>query len=149
VPADPYTLGREVERLVGEDRVPTEVLERLCAEYGGVGTASWPPREPSLPRRSAAIFSGAVRRLARRARGTSTETPTAFCLDGADAIEVLFNAAYDSELAMLDELVERAGLGWKCRAEVAGSPCHYMNVGTTSCGGCGADEQQGKEEPDG
>jgi hypothetical protein len=146
VPADPYTLRREAERLVGEDRVPVEELERLCREYGGIGLAGPPSRRPWLRHRGSMILAVAVRRLVHRPR---VEVPAALRLDGAEAIEVLFNAAYDSELAMLDELVERAGLGRKCRAEVAGFPCHYMNVGTTSCGGCGADEQQGKEEPDG
>lgn len=146
MPADPYTLRREVERLVGEDRVPVEELERLCREYGGIGLAGPPSRGPWLGHRGAMILAVAVRRLTHRPRA---EAPAALRLDSAEAIEVLFNAAYDSELAMLDELVERAGLGWKCRAEVAGFPCHYINVGTTSCGGCGADESEGKEDPDG
>jgi hypothetical protein len=146
VPADPYTLRREAERLVGEDRVPAEELERLCCDYGGVGSAEPPSRHSWLGHRGAMILAVAVRRLTHRHR---PELPTALRLDGAGAIEALFNAAYDAELAMLDELVERAGLGWKCRAEVAASPCHYMNVGTASCGICGADESEGKEEPDG
>lgn len=37
----------------------------------------------------------------------------------------------------------------KASAEVAGFPSLYMNVGTVVCGGCGADESQEKEEPDG
>lgn len=146
MPADPCTLRREAERLVGEDRVPTEELERLCSEYGGIGSSGPLSRRPWLRHRGAMILAVAVRRLVHPPR---VEVPAALRLDGAGAIELLFNAAYDSELAMLDELVERAGLGWKCRAEVAGSPCHYMNVGTTSCGGCGAEESEGKEEPDG
>lgn len=75
--------------------------------------------------------------------------PAALRLDGVGAIEELFNAAYDRELANLDELVERAGLGWKCRAEAGGFPCLYMNVGAGTCGGCGAGEAEGKEEADG
>lgn len=144
--ADPYTLRCEAERLVGEDRIPTEELERLCREYGGIGPASPPSRGPWLRHRAAMILAVVVRRLAHRPR---VEVPAALRLDGAEAIETLFNAAYDSELVMLDELVERAGLGWKCRAEVAGFPCHYMNVGTDECGGCGAGEQEGKEDSDG
>lgn len=146
MPADPYTLRREAERLVGEDRVPTEELERLCSEYGGIGSAAAPSRRSWLGHRGAMIFVLAARRVADR---YFAETPAALLLDGAEAIELLFNAADDSELVMLDELVERAGLGWKCRAEVAGFPCHYMNVGTASCAGCGAEESEGKEEHDG
>jgi hypothetical protein len=146
VPADPYTLRCEAERLVGEDRVPSEELERLCSEYGGIGSAGPPSRRSWLGHRGAMILAVAVRRLVDRSRPA---LPAALRLDGAEAIELLFNAAYDSELAMLDELVERAGLGWKCRAEVAGFPCHYMNVGTASCAGCGAEESEGREEPDG
>lgn len=144
--ANPYALRREAERIVGEDRVPAEELERLCGSYGGIELAGPPSRGPWLRHHAAMILAVAVRRLACRLRA---EAPAALRLDGAAAIEGLFNAAYDSELSMLDELVERAGLGWKCRAEVAGFPCHYMNVGTAVCGGCGATEAQGKEEPDG
>lgn len=143
---DPYTLRTEAERIVGEDRLPTEELERLCSLYGGGAPDRSPSRRSWLRHRAAMIFVLATRRVADR---HLAEVPAALRLDGAEAIEELFNAAYDSELAMLDELVERAGLGWKCRAEVAGFPCHYMNVGTTSCGGCGAEESEGKEEPDG
>ncbi len=144
--ADPYTLRREAERIVGEDRVPVEVLEQLVADCGGVGSADPSSRAPWLRHRAAMIFAVAVRRLTRRSR---VEIPAALRVDGAEAINELFNAAYGAELAMLDELVERAGLGWKCQAEVAGFPCHYMNVGTATCGGCGTNEEQGKEEPDG
>ena len=142
VPLDPYTLRCEAERLVGEDRVPGEELERLCSEYGGMG----PARRPSPRHRGAVILAVALRRLLDRHR---VEVPAVPRPDGAEAIEALFKAAHDSELAMLDELVERAGLGWRCRAEVAGSPCHHMNVGSAGCGGCGAGESEGKEEPDG
>jgi hypothetical protein len=148
--SDPYAMRVEVERLVGEDRVPAEVLERLLADYG-----DGPPRaEPrrALNRRVAAAISSVrrrARRAARRPRRPGLETPAALRLDGAEAIDVLCNAAHDSELAMLDELVERGGLGWKCQAEIADFPCHYMNVGTTTCGGCGAGEAQGKEKGDG
>src|SRR5712671_4951548 len=45
VAPDPYTVRCEVERLVGEGRIPTEELERLRAEYG--------EREPDLPTESA------------------------------------------------------------------------------------------------
>lgn len=31
---DPYAIRCEAERIIGEDRVPTEVLERLIADYG-------------------------------------------------------------------------------------------------------------------
>jgi hypothetical protein len=41
VPSDPYTLRREAERVIGEDRVPAEELERLLAAYGDS------PQEPS------------------------------------------------------------------------------------------------------
>jgi hypothetical protein len=146
VPADRYTLRCEAERLVGEDRVPSEELERLCSEYGGIGSADPPPRPSWLGHRGAMILAVAMRRIVDRHRPAAR---AALRLDGAEAIELLFNAAYDSELAMLDELVERAGLGWKCRAEAGGSACHYMNVGTASCAGCGAEESEGKEEPDG
>jgi hypothetical protein len=92
------------------------------------------------------ILAVAMRRIVDRHHPVLRAAPSR---DGAAAIELLFNAAYDSELAMLDELVERAGLGWKCRAEVGGSPCHYMNVGTQRCVGCGAEESEGQEGPDG
>lgn len=92
------------------------------------------------------MFVIAARRVADR---HFAKTPAALLLDGAKAIDVLFTAAYDSELAMLGELVERAGLGWRCRADAAGSPCHYMNVGTERCAGCGAEESDRREEPDG
>jgi hypothetical protein len=141
--ADPHVLRCQAERIVGEDRVPVEELERLCSEYGGIGLAGPPSRGPWLRHRAAMIFAVAVRRFAHR---PCVEVPAALRLDGAEAIEVLFNAAYDSELAMLDELVERAGLGWKCQAKVAGFSCHYMNVGASHCGGCGAVECQGKED---
>lgn len=143
---DAYALRSEAERIVGEDRVPAEVLERLVADYGGRAHAAPPAHTDWLGHRAAMIFVVAVRRIVDCHRPV---LPAALRLDGAGAIEELFNAAYDSELAMLDELVERAGLGWKCRAEVGGSPCHWMNVGTATCGGCGATEAQGKEEPNG
>lgn len=146
MPADLYTLRCEAERLVGEDRMPSEELERLCSVYGGIGAAVAPSLRTWLGHRGAMIFAVAVRRLLDRSRPA---LPVALRLDGAEAIELLFNAAYDSELVMLDELFERAGLGWKCQAEVAGFPCHYMNVGVATCGGCGATEAQGKEDPDG
>lgn len=144
--ADAYTLRCEAERLIGEDRVPAEELERLCSEYGAIGSAAAPSRQPWHRHPAAMMFVIAARRVADR---HFAKTPAALPLDGAKAIDVLFTAAYDSELAMLDELVERAGLGWKCRADVAGSPCHHMNVGAASCSSCGAEESEGKEEPDG
>jgi len=143
--ADHNALRTEAERIVGEDRVPVEVLERLVAECGGVESAARRSRPPSLVRRAAMLVAVAVRWLTDR---HPVEITAALRLDGAEVIE-LFNAAYDAELATLDELVERAGLGWKCQAEVGGFPCHYMNVGAATCGGCGATEAQGKEDPDG
>lgn len=148
--SDPYILRREVERLVSEDRVPTDELKRLFDEYSDV-SARLDPRRP-LPRRSAGILAGTLRRAGRTAswfRRSGPEIPAAVRLNGAEAIEVLFNAADDAELTTLDELVERAGLGWRCQAEVAGFPCDYMNVGASHCGGCGAAESKGKEDRDG
>jgi len=144
--ADHYGLRTEAERIIGEDRVPAEVLERLVADYGDAELPGSPSLSPWLGHRAAMLFVVAVRRLTDR---RLVAVPPALRLDGGEAIEELFNAAYDSDLAMLDELVERAGLGWKCRAEVEGFPCHWMNVGTAVCDSCGASEAQGKEEPDG
>lgn len=143
---DHYTLRSEAERIVGEDRVPAEILERLVADHGGRASGSPLSRLSWLRHRAAMILVIATRRVADRHR---SPVPAARRLDGAEAIEGLFNAAFDSELAMLDELVERSGLGWKCQAEVRGFPCHYMNVGVATCGGCGVTEVQGKEDPDG
>jgi len=143
---DHYALRTEAERIVGEDRVPAEVLERLVADYGDGEHAGPPTRTDWLGHRAAMLFVVAVRRVVDRRRPV---LPAALRLDGAAAIEELFNAAHDSELAMLDEVVERAGLGWKCQVEVGGFPCQWMNVGTAVCGGCSAGEAQGKEEPDG
>lgn len=142
---DAYTLRSEAERIVGEDRVPAEVLERIVADVGDGGSGP-PARTDWLGHRAAMIFVVAVRRIVDRHRPV---LPAALRLDGAEAIEELFNAAYDSELAMLDELVERAGLGWKCQAEVGGSTCNWMNVGVATCGSCGATEAKRKEDPDG
>lgn len=121
--------------------------ERVVAEDNGDAELSDPPsRGAWLGHLATMLFVVAVRRLADRRR---IAVPPALRLDGAEAIQELFNAAYDSELGMLDELVERAGLGWRCQAGVGGFPCRWMNVGTAVCGGCGASyEAQGKEEPD-
>lgn len=32
--SDPYAIRREAERIIGEDRVPTSVLEQLVRQYG-------------------------------------------------------------------------------------------------------------------
>jgi hypothetical protein len=66
--------------------------------------------------------------------------------DAVRATEALFKLARVSKLPGLEDLVERAGLGWKCRAQANGHPCEYMNVGTAVCGGCGAEEKHGKGE---
>ena len=145
VAGDPFTLRCEAERLVGEDWVPAEELAALRrVRRRRVGRPAVSRAMAAPPRRHDPRRRGAPARAPAPRRG-----PAALRLDGAEAIEALFNAAYDSDLAMLDELVERAGLGWKCRAEVAGYPCHYMNVGTARCHGCGAGEQEGKEDADG
>lgn len=70
-------------------------------------------------------------------------------MSATDAGTALYEACRDEELAMLDEVVERAGLGWRCRAGSEERPCHFMNIGEPRCGACGATEEQGKEEPDG
>lgn len=65
---------------------------------------------------------------------------------GAPAIARLYEAAKDVELAALDEMVERAGLGFKCKAETSAGPCHWMNVGSpASCEACGAGREDRKE----
>lgn len=38
VASDPWALRCDVERIVGEDRVPCEELERLLSRYGDSGT---------------------------------------------------------------------------------------------------------------
>lgn len=69
-------------------------------------------------------------------------------LSATDAVAELYTAARDDELPLLDELVERAGLGWKCRAEAGRGPCLFMNVDASRCGGCGATNRDGNEESD-
>lgn len=81
--------------------------------------------------------------------GEAQATPAASRITGAEAIEALYEAARDPELAILDEIVERAGLGWRCRASAGGSRCSYMNVGAPRCGGRGAGEEEGRKEGDG
>jgi hypothetical protein len=70
-------------------------------------------------------------------------------MSAVEAVTALDGVCRDEELAMLDELVERARLGWKCRAGGEERPCHYMNIGEPRCGACGAPESEGKEVPDG
>lgn len=48
--SDPYAIRREAERIIGEDRVPTDVLEELIAAHGddearGVFGVFDPPKE--------------------------------------------------------------------------------------------------------
>lgn len=143
--ADHYGHRTEAERIVGEDRVPTGVLDRLVADYGDAELSGPPSRSAWLGQRAAMLLVVAARRLTVR----RIPVPAALCLHGVEVIEELFNAADDSELTVLDEFVGRAGLGWRCQAEVKGFPCRWMNVGASICGSCGASEAQGRKEPDG
>jgi hypothetical protein len=68
---------------------------------------------------------------------------------GSEAVVALYGAAHDEELALLDGLVERAGLGWKCRAALSKGPCLYMNIGAERCEECGATREHGEEVFDG
>lgn len=52
----------------------------------------------------------------------------------AAAIASLYRVAREGELALLDELMERAGEGYVCRRE----DCGFVNVGAVRCGACGA-----------
>ncbi len=70
-------------------------------------------------------------------------------MSAADAVSALYDAARDEDLTLLDELVERAGLGWKCQAKSPKGPCLYMNVGASRCGGCGAKPKNREEVSDG
>jgi len=116
---DHYTLRTEAERIVGEDRVPTGVLKRHMTDYGGVEFASRASRESWLGHRAAMLFALAVRGLTDR---HPIEAPVSLPLDGAEAIEALFKAAYDSELTTLDELVERRQLGVEVPGQGGGLP---------------------------
>jgi hypothetical protein len=127
VVCDTYSLRREAERLIDPARESS--------------------RDPL--RRTAHGARRGRRRAALRRRRFGAEVPVALRRNGVEAIEELFNAADDAEMALLDELVERAGLGWKCRAQFDGCPCLYMNVGTARCWACGAAEIEGKEDRDG
>lgn len=152
LPEGPPARDSEAMEMYFEAQDGYEFYEIASCEVEGssatVRSAMRVPPGPSILRfRRARLVRRCLLGLRRRRR--EAEVPVARRVDCAGAVELLFKAAYDSELTMLDELVERAGLGWRCRADVAGFPCHHMNVGTATCWGCGADEEEGKEDPDG